>query len=486
MISARKSKKIRKPIPYGFDPSRKHVPLWHKVVLYIGLILVISPVVIALINVRDRKLDVNAGARLRQGAAPVQDASNAVFAFYGSAIPAGQDPQSFGLNYVETANELLRAIDEDKPFDQNKLKTLDQQLKAVPWVGNAKNLCNDTNKDPGDCLHYFAAHPGEITQLAHDNTLRLARYRALYAYPAYADRMLSRESTVYPDMQGEEHETVLGEIAIEAADGNPDAAANDLAADTAFWRRVLAGAGTIYTKMAAARRLSENYTLASQIAALYKSRPGLLAPMTASLSTQEKNWSAAIFADYRIQTYSYISLANYPIRQSLTVWHKPFSALMEKLFFKLNDSINLAYRYALSLQTLTTVPGYKLIAKTRAMDAQVSKARDASALDFVYNPIGKALIRNSPLPDQFGRYVAQTVNLDGQVRLLNLQLAIYRDKVALKNIGAYVINASGTLYQPYAYEPMNWSTASDELSFQGVSEKSKGKIVRDMKIAVKL
>ena len=46
-------------------------------------------------------------------------------------------------------------------------------------------------------------------------------------------------------------ETVLGQLAIVAADGNPDAAAQDLVTDTQFWRRVLAGAGTIiYTDIA--------------------------------------------------------------------------------------------------------------------------------------------------------------------------------------------------------------------------------------------
>jgi hypothetical protein len=72
------------------------------------------------------------------------------------------------------------------------------------------------------------------------------------------------------------------------------------------------------------------------------------------------------------------------------------------------------------------------------------------------------------------------------IRLLNLQLEIYAQKVTVKDIGAYVVKASGTLYEPYAYEPMHWDAESRELSFQGIDPHGKEELGRGIPIGVRL
>jgi hypothetical protein len=112
---------------------------------------------------------------------------------------------------------------------------------------------------------------------------------------------------------------------------------------------------------------------------------------------------------------------------------------------------------------------------------------DVLRLDLVYNPFGKILLGISvPAPETIARTIARTRNLDGAIRLLSLQLEIYNTKVPVKDIGAFVGKASGTLYQPFDYAPMRWSAENRELSFQGIDPHGKGELARDMPIAVKL
>jgi len=302
--------------------------------------------------------------------------------------------------------------------------------------------------------------------------------------------MLNRAVSAYPDLQGPEHETVLGQIAIEAADGNPDAAAQDLVIDTQFWRRVLAGADTIITKSVAANHLASNYALASQIAARYKSRSTLtarLAPMTAALTPEEKDWKAAINGELQRQAYLYGRVAKTPVHWNLRGWRDAFGGLAANAFLKPDDSINRCFQYFDTLQSLNAVPAYHLIDQTKALHKDFVKTVDIVRLDLAYNPYGKILLAiGAASPETIARTIARTHNLDGAVRLLNLQLEIYTRKPPLKDIEAFVVKASGTLYQPFDYAPMHWNAESHELSFQGIDPHGKKELARDMPIAVKL
>jgi hypothetical protein len=487
------NKAKKRPIPYPYGGVPRPVPMRVRMLRYLGYtlaVLVALAVVLSLVNLRDRALDPRAADAMPPAPTTVADEANAMFAMYGPGIPDGEDPQAFGRRYVEADNQRMLARDEGKPYDPSELKAMDQRNQSVPWVGETRDLCGKDGKDRSDCLHDYAAHRGEIQKLARDNKLRLARYRALYHYPGYADRMLNRLAPAYPDMQGPEHETVLGQLAIAVADGNPDAAAQELAADTQTWRRVLAGAGTIVTKSVAASHLAGNYALASQIAARYKSRStltALLAPMTAALTPKEKDWKAAIDGEFQRQAHLYGQVVNAPIHWTIRGWRDAFAGLAAKALLKPDDSINRCFRYFDTLQSLNTVPAHYLIDKAKALHRDFMKTGDILRVDFVYNPFGKTLLGiGAPAPEAIARTIAGTHNLDGAIRLLSLQLEIFNAKLPLKDTGAFVVKASGTLYQPFDYAPMRWNAESRELSFQGIDPQGTGELARDLPIAVKL
>ena len=486
----KKEKKRSIPLSFGAIQGRRPLPLRVRILHYVGYTLAVPValvVALGLVNLDDQKLDPRAADAMLPAPTTVADEANAMFAMVGPGIADGEDPQTFGHRYVEANNQRMLALDEGKPYDQSKLKAMDRRNQSVPWVGETQDLCG---KDRVDCLHDYVVHRGDIQKLARDNKLRLARYRALYAYPGYADRMLNRTATAYPDMQGPEHETVLGQIAITAADGNPDAAAQDLVADTQFWRRVLAGAGTIVTKSAAANYLASNYALASEIAARYKSRPSFaaaLAPMTAALTPEEKDWKVAINGEFQQRAYLYGQIVKEPVPWSIRGWRDTFESLAAKVLLKPDDSINRCFQYVDTLQSLNTVPAYNLIDKTKTLHRDFVKTVDIVRPDVVYNPFGKHLLgTGAAAPETIAGHIARTHNLDGTMRLLSLQLEIYARKLSLKEIGAYVVKASGTLYQPFDYAPMHWNAETHELSFHGIEPHGKGELAQDMTIAVKL
>lgn len=479
------------PISFGVVSFRR--PMRVRMLRYAGYTLAVVVALVltlSLINLHDQKRDPRAADAMLPIPATVADEANAMFAMMGAGIPDGEDPQTFGSRYVEASNQRLLALDEGKPYDPGELQAMDRRNQSVPWVGETRDLCGKDGKDRVDCLHDYAAHRSEIQKLARDNKLRLARYRALYRYPGYADRMLNRFATADPDMQGPEHETVLAQIAIAAADGNPDGAAQDLVTDTQFWRRVLAGADTIITKSAAASHLARNYALASEIAARYKSRSTLtaaLVPMTAALTPGEKDWSAAINAEFQRQACSYGQIVNEPTHWTIRGLRNTLEGLVAKALLRPDDSINRSYKYFDTLQSLNTVPAHNLIDRTRTLHRDIGKTVGIVRLDLAYNPLGKILLaRDAAAPETIARHIARTHNLDGAVRLLTLQLEINARKLPLKDIGAFVVKASGTLYQPFDYAPMHWKADSRELSFRGIDPYGKGKLTLEMPIAVKL
>ena len=473
--------------------KQKQLGVWKRYRLvryatYLIAALIAVALLIVVINVPDERLDPKAAAALHEVPSTLAVDENAEFAMYGTGVAKGQDPHEFGVRYVALNNQWMRAMDEGRQVNQDELQTMEQQKEALPWIGNARDLCG---KSRTDCLRDYVRHRQQIEKLVRDNRLRLARYHALYRYQGFSDTMLHRIVATYPDMNGAEHETVLGQIALQAVSRNPDGALRNLVADTQFWRRVLAGSATVLTKSVAAGLLERNYALASQIAALDKGRASLasrIAPMTAPLTPEERDWTAVINAEYQWQAFLFSQLVR---RSSEDVSGEgsvgPLDRLATVLFFKPHASINRAYHYAALMTTMNAVPGDELINKVATLNKDLVNVLDFPRWDMIYDPLGKAVVAIAAQPpNAVARYIVRTDNLDGAVRLLRLQIEIYQKRIPLKDVDAFLVDMPVDLYQPYLRQPMNWDPDKKELWFEGIKPYGNGPLTPDLHVGVRL
>lgn len=461
-----------------------------RVALYVGAFMGGLVVVVLLINSYDPELDPRASAAMRTTPSPVPDAENAYFVHYGLGVVEGQDPHAHGVRFVAANNAWMQALDAGQPAVRSNVDAMAKQNEVVPWRGGAtKDLCGEQRVD---CLSAYVKNRSQVEKLVRDNQLLLARYRSLYRYKQFRESSLNRVTLNWlPNFAGAEHETVLAQIALKAVDGNLEGALRDLATDTAYWRRVLAGASTIVSKSLAANFLSRNYVLASEIAAKYRDRPAVaanLAEMMRPLTAEERNWKGALMGEFQWVAYLYASLRNHGGEYGFFSQEKHFwDRALAVLFYKPNATVNLKYRYFEKVLVLTDAPAHALADSARQVSADLGEITNPFRVGIVYNPVGKILVAIAEVsPEGYARYVARTHNLDGTMRLLRLQMGIYGKKVPVKDIGSHLEKSPADLFDPYRNQPFRWEPSKRELWFEGINPKSENNVTTSQRIGVRI
>ena len=461
-----------------------------RIVLYSGAVLGGLIALVLLINLYNPPLDADAAAALVPATTTVPDAENAYFVLYGVGVAEGQDPHAFGVRFVAANNEWVRSTDAGQPAERQNLDALEKLNETIPWQGETRELCGEQRVD---CLSAYLRNRTQIDKLMRDNRVRLARYRSLYRYTRYRETMLIRfNSNWLPNLLSREHEVTLAEIALKSQDGNLQQSLQELNADTAYWRRVLAGTNTLLTKTIAASFLSRNYALASEIAARYRDRPSLFTPLSEMLrpmTQEERSWKAAFTGEYQFAANLFRTLKNHTgesgfLASDNQYWDRAFSLVL----YKSNNTINLQYRWFAVSQGLIDSPANKLVENAHQLNEEYRKMADPFRVDRAYNPVGKILFAIGAVPPEtYARYIARGHNLDASMRLLRLQRDIYSKKVSAKDIETYLEKSPLDLLDPYRNTPYRWDASKRELWFEGVDPKSKDTTtLGDKRVGVRL
>ncbi|HJX10552.1 MAG TPA: hypothetical protein VJ733_08620 [Candidatus Binatia bacterium] len=461
-----------------------------RVAFYTGVAIFGSIVLVVLINLYEPDLDPGAAVAMRAMPSQVPDAENSFFTHYGMGVAAGQDPHAYGIRYVTAINSWAQTQDTGQPEDKSDVEAMRTKAETLLWRDDKKqDLCGEPRVD---CLLAYARHRPQIEKLTRDNPLLLERYRSLYHYKSFRDATLSRYYPRLPDYAGAEQLTVLAQIALKTVSGNVDEALRDLATDTAYWRRVLSGASTVVSKMVAVNLLSRNYALASEIAAQYRDRPAVavyLTEMMKPLSAEERSMRGAFISEYQLAAFLYSSLRNPEnvywgtlviVGQDKYSWLRTFAAL----FYKPNATINLHYKYIEKYLVLDDAPAHMLMDAARRVDNDFGDITNMVRLDMAYNPIGKIIFAEEAVTPV--KYIARIHNLDGSMRLLRLQLAIYSKNVAVKDVGSFLENSQADLFDSYRNQPFRWEPTTRELWFEGINPQSNDALATNLRIGVRI
>lgn len=399
---------------------------------------------------------------------PEPEGENGYYALVGMHAPAEvKDTHAYGRDLIMQFRQALAADPEmSEPYKLPK--------QALDFRGENALLCAPRKSA---CLPNAARTSAALDRALADNKLLLERYRALYRDTHFVETLPPHRAAPIPDYPYKAHELLLAAIARDAANGRTLPALQALAADTNYWRMVLANARTLITKMVAVARIDGNYRLLAEIIAAKPLLPAdiervqmLLVP----LSPAERNmiepmrWEFRISGDYaqliknsiREGIYGEDNSKKTPLRAAL-VW------LAEPLAQE-NATRNLVYRNHMAVAALATAP-------TREFDARRDALAEQHAVKidwrYLYNPLGKFMFQiGEPL---WQPYIARLHDLDGYIHLIRLQLAVTQAKMAPSEVPGFLRESGSLAADPYTGRPMTWDSDAKTLSFKARGARSK-------------
>ncbi len=261
--------------------------------------------------------------------------------------------------------------------------------------------------------------------------------------------------------------------------------------DTAYWRRVLASASTTLPKVLATTFVDRNYALLSEIAAKYRSDQHLtvrVKPMLTPLSMAERDWEQPFTHVFQVRADGYRNLSTSFITNIREVilhksdgnqsdWEVKKIALLSPFLYRPHATVNVVHHRWKNVLLAAAAPGDKFLDAIRqVVDANATIAQVPRGLAMIDNYVGKSLAAAETADSYLASYVARVHNLEGRMRLVQMQLELYRQHVPAEAIEGYLEQSPAELRDPYLKKPMHWDSATRELWFDGIDSKSKSKI----------
>ena len=431
-----------------------------KFLKWLGFAMLLAPFIWYVACQFDEALDPAVQAVLN-AEPPEPEGENGYYALVGMHASAEtDDTHAYGRDLIMQFRQALAADPEmSEPYKFPK--------QALDFRGDNALLCAPRKSA---CLPNVTGTSAALDRALADNKLLLERYRALYRATHFVETLPPHHAAPFPDYPYKAHELLLAAIARDAANGRTLPALQALAADTNYWRMVLANARTLITKMVAVARIDGNYRLLAEIIATKPLLPAdvervqmLLVP----LSPAERNmiepmrWEFRISGDYaqliknsiREGIYGEDNSKKTPMRSAL-VW------LAEPLAQE-NATRNLVYRHHMAVAALATAP-------TREFDARRDALAEQHAVKidwhYLYNPLGKFMFQiGEPL---WQPYIARLHDLDGYIHLVRLQLAVTQAQIAPPDVPAFLEKSGPLAADPYTGQLMEWDPEAKTLSFR--------------------
>ncbi|MEK6551752.1 MAG: hypothetical protein AABZ50_08985 [Pseudomonadota bacterium] len=409
---------------------------------------------------------------------------NSYYALVGMIAPAGKDPHAWGREIVRSANEYhalpehLR--DEEGPRYMEMINHPRRFRYRNPFPpvetsrtrnGGDKPVAHNRSKQRKDfcpenavrCLPEYARQAALIDKAMAENRELIARYRSQYRYPHFREMIIPELSSPLPRYAHLPHDLVRAVIGREAVRGNDAGVVRALAEDTRYWRLVLREGRHLLSKMIAAKYISDNARLASEIISSRPlTRPDLdtLGGTFAPLDADELSLQSALHAEFASARRLFSTLL--PRFGTTECWERFARCMSSKLVYQPDATVNLMYMHYKTGIAATRLPGpeYTSYMENRPPRGEFSLWR----WHLVYNPAGKYMMHvGRPL---FEGYSGRLRNLDGLLRLVQLRIDIRI--AALPDSKIEALLAASRHKDPYTNKPMKWDARTRSIYFMGM------------------
>jgi len=423
-------------------------------------------------NLVDEDLSPAARKLLVAPAPTVPDSANGYFVLLGMNAPKDTDPLEAGIKLQAT---------QDREYRENPLRTEYTQAPPAATDASSKERCQ---LRVDDCVGLYLKNKPALLEWTASQEVWRTRYGRLMGMKDFEERPFLSAHMPWPAyapvVRAAEMNLISAVLAIDA--GDADAGLTAIAAEIKGHRRLLAGSRMLIWKMINVSMLRRDYQVLSEILehwpGLAQTHAPLLASMLQPLDVQESDMRQVMEMEnlFAAKVLLHMSEAFAASQHSfsLGVEGSWLASGAEDLFNQAAYMPNATLNAAALYWTRRAEAGSGGAANVQARKQKLLSYYDAWAGDlnrlpwkYLRNPVGKVFLTVGEDPGKFFTYFERVYDLDGYIRLVGLQAALRREKIAKAEAAGFVQRAAPALRNPYNGEAMGWDAAGSSLFFEG-------------------
>jgi hypothetical protein len=345
-----------------------------------------------------------------------------------------------------------------------------------PFIGNKDALCGRPGQAE-DCVERAIVHRKELEMLVSDNRLLLDRYKSVSAYAHLQNPIYMTPNAPVASWMSfmAAKRLFLMDVALEMSYGRIDAGIAHLRSDFAFTRHILAEPDILLIdKMILAASARDSLTFISDLLrsrTLSDAQYAELQAMVAPFSEDERSLAGVFSREFAVfdrvirdvtdpRNASRV-LSGDANKQSADAWQ----AQLGSHFIKYNASLNFAWSFVEEKPRASRAICENFLANK----AQMERRFGLVGTDYIYNPIGKILVKIAA-PGGV-EYIQSMCDLDGMNRIVALQIMIRSQHMRDEDIENFLQHAGAQYRNPFTGQPMQVEAGKPSVTFQPVASR---------------
>lgn len=406
--------------------------------------------------------------------APVPDDQNGYVLVMGFAAGQQEDPRAVGQRRIQWLQKWAEG-DREGAGPDPLAKPVDPKVDRPAQVGEILQQCSRTAKD---CMAIVAADEAVLRDWLDSTGWLLERYQALLRHEAWletapfaADMPIPAYATVR-----EGQNLLLAKASLLARDRDATAVRELLSLDVRFWRRVLADADLLITKMIAVSSLNRsfeggNLVLRQLPAAM--ALQGMPGEWAMPLSARELSLRRVLAAEWNVsrQTLDDVEQAwSWSAERGIAENLRELAGapLFQRQAY-INNHASMMQRFG---DALEDVPLDELREAMAALVAESSRGTRERRFPFsLYNPVGEVLYAIA-VP-AYVQYVGRVADVEGTRRAALLANTLRGEGVPQEEMVDRLLLS--TVREPYSEAAFEWDEAAGAIAFNGLEKPPRGR-----------
>jgi hypothetical protein len=444
----------------------------------IGLIafLVLLLLALFLLNSFDARLSEQAKALLTAPPNPYPSDQNIYLAMAGLEGPGERPIIEMGQERIETYNRAL-----DSPL--SSLETASALNEK--WDAAKLTFGGEMALGPQRTTSIWTEvknHRQDIATLLKRNQQLYQRYLSLHHLHGYYET--ARPSYMAPSVYAPQMLRILflADVANRIQSGTLQQqreALTDLRQDLQLWRTILKGDGTLISKMVAVAWIHADLILAADLitdpSTDLAHLEDILDLMLSPFDLQDYRIGNAFAVEFRgtAALYKTIALPSFYVADSKAPisWRQRVSNAFQAHFFKLNATENMGAALAAQASALADSEPSQFFQNRDAYHVWLKVNEPHPSLKFLYNPIGKTLVRIALAQNDI--YPMRAFDVAAYQRLVYLAYQIRRQHIATPDVASFLIAHPDWSTHPLDAKPFRWNVETCELAVNTLADHPK-------------
>jgi hypothetical protein len=431
------------------------------IVIVLALILIVPPLVVVLVNLRDEALSPAAQSQLTPPA--VAREGNAALALWALDAPEGVDPVLVGRVVFDAYQALARETPTRNDWP------IKRPYVATPFQFPTELACSDGQSA---CVSAYQGHAELVHQLAVKDAYLLERIAAIDSAsnwhelappPTLSSQALAPEERL-ADLTGI-YSLSLGVAALDIGEGRVAPGIARLEQDVRIARRVLAASDSLLCKMVAASMLRRVLLAYSELLSSARASPATVSALASSiehvavdLTPDERTLVPQLGFEARTLRIVVLELARGDTSgggtglEKAALWATPF-------LLKPNATSNLQAELIDAQKPLMQTNARDFARTRESSDAEIAQ-RGAAIAAFgwssLYNPLGRELASNPPL---LASAAARVHDDEVLLRAVRVKARMLARVLPFSEAASYLAQTPHDLADPYSGQAFPWLPA---------------------------